>query len=400
MAWGFGLNSRVIYCVARLVLGVAMLIPAVKMDASDIRLNEIRMELEASTRLIESLAGHQVAIHRTTGPISRAPKAPLIMEDLRIDTEFVLDLLQDRSAVTENRKWFYRELSDEPFSNNGSQTRYDGTQCYGLITTPGVKPALLDADGAGLPSVPANAPYQLVIGPADQTRSKHLIRSLAGMPCSGMDLSLAAVISTESAKILKTDLVDGVKCVHVSVQAVGRTLDAALDPNAGWLPRTYETRPQATGFRYRHRVTEFQQFPVPGTDKFVWFPVRGVRSIFEGDRQICEVELTLEDLRVNPNPDPKEFRIDIGSLPPGVQVHSPEGISYTGDARDAFQKVDAAIEASTELMIGLLQKSRGQVPLESPVRVRSRPYSVTYPVIVAVASILLLIIGIRIARRS
>jgi len=377
------------------LLGVCLLaVATLGAEAAEPRLQEIRSALEHFTRSIERLDGRQAIVFLPRDKISRAPDEALIMEDMRIETEFKVDFIHDRTALNDNRTWYYREISPEQFSNEGLLSRFNGETSFSLHTTPGREP--LPADAPALPKFLPNVPYVLVIGPRDQTKGKHCVWEFAGLPCPGPNLTLAAIVNADDARIVQKRKVDGVDCIEIAATALEYDIVAALDPNASWLPRSYHATRKGKGFKYEQIVSEFQQFPVAGSDERIWFPTKGRRSIDMGD-MILRLDLILMDLHVNSPMVKEDFEIDIESLPPGVQVQKPGGTSHTGGRKDLFLEMDKAVDETTHYMRSVIQKSREKaLPESQPVRV-STPRNGLVPAAIAAVSIVLLLAGIRLA---
>lgn len=382
-----------------LAILAVLLWPSYTTNGADHDLGNIRSELSRYTRLIETLQGRQVVAYKRD-TISRAPGAPLVMEDLKCETEFKVDFLNSRTSLVENRSWYYREISPEPFSVQGEVSRYDGEISYALHMTPGHQPL---PQNPPIPSAfPPNFPYTLLIsgkGQKDQTADYHNIWRLAGLPCSGPNVSLAAALSAPDARILQKRNVDGVECVEVAATVGEWSIQASLDPTASWLPRHYFAArthdPSGKRFTYEHTVTAFQLVPVHESGDRIWFPSKGLRVIPQAP---VHLEMTLIDLEVNAPMKKADFEVDVAALPPGVQVRGPSSTTYTGNRKDLFDSIDRAIDEKTRAMLSIIEGSRGQsVPPSRPIRVHTATTPLAVSTFIALGSVIALLIGIRLA---
>lgn len=364
-------------------------------EGADPTLNDIRSAVDRFTRTIERLQGTHVQTYQNSGKASRSNGA-VVMEDLRVETDFKVDFVHGRTALVENRTWYYRNVSAEPFSAQGMLMRFNGETNYGLHTVPKHPP--LEHSRAPQHAMPG-APFTLVVGGTDQTSTPHHIWYLAGLPCSGPNVTLAAVLNTKEARIGKKKVVDEVECVQLFATVSGWTIEAALDPNASWLPRRYQATRPGNGFKYEHSTTEFKQFPIAGSDESIWFPAQGSRLVLADVP--THVNLTLLDLAVNVPMAKEEFEIDIATLPDGVRVHGLPGVNYTGGRKDLFDAVDQEIAEESQQIKAIREKTLRQTAAqpESPVRVRSKSFWSAVPIVVAAVSLIALLFGVRLAVR-
>ena len=348
------------YIIARvrpiICLGILFVVaPAIADEPS---IEQIRFALDQFTRRVERLQGKQIVRFVNQSSKTRAANAPLIMEDLRVESDFKLDRVNKLIRMTESRRWYYRDISDEPFSNTGSIYSFDGEAGYTLRTTPGRPPL---PPGTTYPAFAHNAPYRLIINlRKDPTEGFHYAWALAGLPCPGPNLTLAEILQSDQVRVGKTRRVAGLDCVPVTINHLDWIIEAALDPTVGWLPRSYQTTLGDLGRKSHFKVSEFRKVPVKDGGEPLWFPTKGTKTLWSND-QGTQMELSLINLEVNGPLERRDFQFDLKSLPPGVKVEGPGGISYTGNRKDLFQAVTKAIDATDEIEQSILNKSRSQL---------------------------------------
>jgi hypothetical protein len=364
--------------------------------AAEYSLPEIRAAVEQYANSIETLQGRQRVIFRWEGPIDRSPGAVLVMEDLTVDTDFKVDLVHGRTSLLDSRTWYYRDISAEPFALE-QPTSFDGETSYHLARTVSRSPLLS--------KMPLNAPFRLIIGPKDGTEVHHRVWRLAGLPCAGPQVSLAAILSAADARITGGRTIDQHECAEITATSGAFRIEASLDPDASWLPRRYSVYYQSSTASpsepeipdIEEFVTEFKQFPVDASDKSIWFPVRGRHKAHKG---ATVVDLELNDLRINVPLAKAEFQIDPATLPPGVRVETPTGLTYTGGREDLWKELDAQIDEETNEMDAIIAKSRGAAPKSesaAPVRVERKSVGTWTAIVMGLVSLATVIAGIRLA---
>jgi hypothetical protein len=328
-------------------------------SAADPTVEEIRAALVRYTTVIETLRGKQIIMYQRS-KVPRAPDGPVIMEDLRLETDFKTDFVHGRTSLAENRSWYYRDISPDPYTSDGQISCFNGKAHFALHVTPGRQPLPDGAQFVG--DFPRNAPYVLMITPRDHTSENHLAWQLAGLPCSGPRVTWAQMLEASDARVGKRRMVLGAECVEVSATVAGFRIEAALDPEAGWLPREYRATPEGLRSSYEQTVREFKQFPIHGTDEKIWFPVKGRRNIRMGADTLASVDITVSELQVNVPMEKNEFEVDLEKLPPGVQVHSSGRVRYTGGRKDLFDAIDKAVDERSAAMQAKFDQVRAGKP--------------------------------------
>ncbi len=361
--------------------------------ALDFSIEEIRDSVHKYTQKIETLDGRMQIIFQTKA-FKRVPSAPLVMEDLTIDTDFKVDLFHGRTFLATDRTWYYREISDSPFSVEHLDT-FDGEAGYHLERTLKVSPVTS--------RLPLNFPYTLAVGVKDGTTVHRVISRLAGLPIPGAMVSLAAVLGSPEARITGKRTIDGHRCVDVSGGAGAWRVDASLDPSVSWLPRRLVAAYQSstapsTAPTFDLQTTEFGQFETGVPNDVVWFPVRG-REIHMG---ATTVDLILNELRINTPMSKEQFKVDRTALPDGVRVETPSGTTYTGGREDLWVAMDKLVDEKTAVMQAIIEKSRGPAtnnrPLP-PMQAVTESGGGVMPTIVGISSVVLIVIGIWLGRK-
>lgn len=354
-------------------------------ESADPDLAEIRAILSEYTRSIETIEGRQEVVFKHK-KISRAPNAGTAMEDLTVDTVFQVDLIHGRKKLVSTKTWYYRELSQEPFKV--AQTWcFDGMHGYFLDNTLWECP---------LPSnVPSNVPDRLHIRRKDETVTKQSIWELAGLPCPGLGISLAAIVSAADATIQGPQTIDGHRCIHVVATSGAWRVEASLDPMASCLPRRLAVKDMSPRSEpvFVEEVFEFQQFPSGSESRPIWFPVRG-RETHLG---MTKTEIQLKEARFNTQMKEADFQISAESLPPGVLISGPGGNSFTGNREDLWQDRAKQVNEETDRMMAIVAESRAALATSSdPVKVQPRPTNRWIAVALGLASAAMLFTGLRI----
>jgi hypothetical protein len=359
-------------------------------------LKTIHAALEFYKSSIKTLEGTYTS--HLSGEPQRA--RALMMEDLRFERKFAIDLATGRSAIESTKTWLYSDISRTERFSHRQRTAFDGTRHYALLNTIGAGP--LDA------KVPRDAPHNLIIRATDQTHFHYGPWALSGLRLKDFGVSLADLINRGEATVAGRDTIDGAECYRVSIRNPGIETTVWLDPQRDFLFRALERRrvpregtdedAQRVGQIEMIEIQEFGEFPDAARNESRWFPVRAtVRN--PGRLETIKIE----SLTINPPLDDERFRIDPATLPDGVRITDgsdgrKEVTSFTGNRPDLWESVQALVDQETQEMRNFLGRpapdSLVPIPESQQIRVRSTGAIQGWVWALAAGSLLLLVLGV------
>jgi hypothetical protein len=336
------------WCLAAAVIGCAVLIYLTLVDIeNEKKLATIRAAVEDYAAHIKSLEGRYEMAFTPIGQFAGA--------DESMTVDFAADLSGDRMIHDE-----YRVEASPKSPEISRRTRR------------------IDADTALLTFTPRDGPEKAGWGEPHILVTRQRGRSgrttpwhLAGLasPSTPVKGGLAQLWSlvTENwggdAIYEGEQQMNGALCERVTIRYPDRRVRLWLDPAHDYLPRRQEFIDLPAGKSPKTTTDvidtfEFAKYHDADADVMRWFPSRGKHQWYN----VSAEEYEVEQLTINPSLDDKRFRIDIASLPDGVQINdnspapavvfpntSGGTVRYTGDRRDLWEaREQARIESLKE----------------------------------------------------
>lgn len=310
----------------------------------------IRAALDFYAQSVQTLEGrYHVQYDRRSS--RDLPPHTVVLEDLRQDITFRADLVHGRVFQEETESWLHSKVSEQERFEARSVHAYDGEVSGALLYTLSRRPRIPS-------SVPAGVPHLLNLSKRDVTAVTFVPWHFAGLRLPYFGIHLASLVKVAPMRVLGRETIDGADRDVIAVEHRGVRYKAWLDPQHDFLPRKQEFSKLEGEDDSPLRVLEtkrFEQFAAANGDgRALWFPVAGEIR----DRSDVAKRVEVDRLVLNARMKPSDFRIDVASLPAGVQINDetviPNRTSYTGGREDLWKQRDRLIEEETQALNKLM----------------------------------------------